>query len=139
MPENCSGISHPLNSANLAPSAAWRSYRGSAHGSSRRHSTVGRHSIAPEADIDRQESRDHHRTVAADPTAIAADAVVIGMRRPPRAVRVLAEADRVDGAVGGSLAVMLKALGATGKRDEVTKVARQRPRLPLSSQSEWGR
>ena len=59
----------------------------------------------------------------ADPTAIAADAVVIGIAAHRDAVRVLAEADRVDGAVGGSLAVMLKALGATGKRDEVTKVA----------------
>ncbi|HET6685135.1 MAG TPA: hypothetical protein VFH02_01275, partial [Jiangellaceae bacterium] len=56
----------------------------------------------------------------ADPMAIAADAVVVGITADGEAVRLLAGADRVDRAVDGSLAVTLTALGATGKRDEVT-------------------
>ena len=59
----------------------------------------------------------------ANPMAIAADAVVVGITADGEAVRLLAGADRVDRAVDGSLAVTLTALGATGKRDEVTKVA----------------
>jgi leucyl aminopeptidase len=59
----------------------------------------------------------------ADPMAIAADAVVVGITADGEAVRLLAGADRVDRAVDGSLAVTLTTLGATGKRDEVTKVA----------------
>jgi leucyl aminopeptidase len=58
----------------------------------------------------------------ADPTAVAADAVVVGITADGDA-QVLAEAHRVDRAVGGSLAMTLKAVGATGKRDEVTKIA----------------
>jgi leucyl aminopeptidase len=59
---------------------------------------------------------------SADPTAIAADAIVVGVTADGDAVRLLAAADQVDRSLGGSLATTLKTLGASGKADEVTKV-----------------
>jgi leucyl aminopeptidase len=59
---------------------------------------------------------------SADPTAIAADAIVVGVTADGDAVRLLSGADRVDRSLGGSLAMTLKTLGASGKADEVTKV-----------------
>jgi leucyl aminopeptidase len=59
---------------------------------------------------------------SADPTAIAADAIVVGVSADGDAIRLLAAADQVDRSLGGSLATTLKTLGASGKADEVTKV-----------------
>jgi leucyl aminopeptidase len=59
---------------------------------------------------------------SADPTAIAADAIVVGVTADGDAVRLLAAADQVDRSLGGSLATTLKTLGASGKGDEITKV-----------------
>ena len=59
---------------------------------------------------------------SADPTVIAADAIVVGVAADNDAVRLLAGADRIDESLGGSLATTLKTLGASGKADEVTKV-----------------
>jgi leucyl aminopeptidase len=58
---------------------------------------------------------------SADPTAIAADAIVVGITAEDAAVRLLG-ADRVAQSFGGSLAETLRTLGAKGKTDEITKV-----------------
>jgi leucyl aminopeptidase len=58
---------------------------------------------------------------AADPTAIAVDALVVGVAADGDAVRVLGE-EAIERAVGGSLAGTLKTLGATGKAEEITRV-----------------
>ena len=59
---------------------------------------------------------------SADPTAIAADAIVVGVATDDAAVRLHTGADRVDQSLDGSLAATLLTLGATGKVDEVTKI-----------------
>jgi leucyl aminopeptidase len=59
---------------------------------------------------------------SADPTAVAADAIVIGVAADGNSVRLLGGADRVDQVFGGSLATTLKTLGASGKADDVTKL-----------------
>jgi leucyl aminopeptidase len=59
---------------------------------------------------------------SADPTDIAADAIVIGVAADDDAVRLLAGADRIGRSLGESLDKTLKTLGASGKADEVTKV-----------------
>jgi leucyl aminopeptidase len=59
---------------------------------------------------------------SANPTAIAADAIVVGVIAYDDAVRLQAGADRVDQSFGGSLAATLSTVGAKGKADEVTRV-----------------
>jgi leucyl aminopeptidase len=59
---------------------------------------------------------------SADPTSMAADAIVVGISADGDAVGLLGGADRVDTSLGGSLATTLKTLGASGKADEVTKI-----------------
>jgi leucyl aminopeptidase len=59
---------------------------------------------------------------SADPTEVAADALVVGIAADDDAVRVLGDTDRVDRSLGASLATTLKALGTSGQADEVTKV-----------------
>ena len=59
---------------------------------------------------------------SADPTGLKVDAIVIGIADGNGAPALLPGAERVDAALGGSLAATLEQLGATGKADEVTKL-----------------
>jgi leucyl aminopeptidase len=59
---------------------------------------------------------------SADPAGLKVDAIVIGVASRDGSPVLLAGADPVDQALGGSLATTLKHLGATGKADEVTKL-----------------
>jgi leucyl aminopeptidase len=54
--------------------------------------------------------------------AVEADAIVIGVYQGEDGVVLAPGAEPVDEALGGSLAATLKALGATGAADEVTRV-----------------
>ncbi len=57
---------------------------------------------------------------SADPTGLKVDAIVIGIARGNGTPTLLPGAERVDAALGGTLAATLEQLGATGKVDEVT-------------------
>ncbi|HEY9378731.1 MAG TPA: leucyl aminopeptidase [Jiangellaceae bacterium] len=59
---------------------------------------------------------------SADPAAIAADAIVVGVATDDDGVRLHDQANGVDQFVGGSFAATLQTLGAKGKVDEVIKV-----------------
>jgi leucyl aminopeptidase len=58
-----------------------------------------------------------------DARTIAADAIIIGVTRGPDGPVPAAGSEEVDAALGGTLAATLSALGATGRQDEVTKIA----------------
>jgi leucyl aminopeptidase len=53
----------------------------------------------------------------------AADALVIGVLQGPDGPVPAAGAQEIDAALGGSLGATLSALGATGKQDEITRLA----------------
>ena len=59
---------------------------------------------------------------SADPAAIAADAIVVGVTADDDAVRLHNGANGMDQLVGASFAATLQTLGAKGKADEVIKV-----------------
>ena len=63
------------------------------------------------------------RTSQEAPRAIRADAIVIGVAQDPDGPRLAPGAEDVDAALGGNLAETLAALGATGKAEEVTRIA----------------
>ena len=63
------------------------------------------------------------RTSQESPRAARADAIIIGMTQGPDGPRLAPGAEEVDAALGGKLAETLAALGATGKADEVARVA----------------
>ncbi len=58
---------------------------------------------------------------SADPTGLKVDAIVIGIARGNGTPTLLPGAERVDAALGGTLAATLEQLGATGKVDAVTQ------------------
>ena len=60
---------------------------------------------------------------AAASAATRADAVVVGLRKSGDGPALLPGAEAVDEALGGRLLEGLRALGATGKADEITKLA----------------
>lgn len=59
----------------------------------------------------------------ADARAVAADALIIGMTQTTNGPALAAGADDVDAALSGTLATTLAALGATGKQDEMVRLA----------------
>ncbi|HEX6233346.1 MAG TPA: leucyl aminopeptidase [Jiangellaceae bacterium] len=59
---------------------------------------------------------------SADPSGLKVDAVVVGVAKGDAAPTLLAGAEPVDAALGGTLATTLTQLGATGAADEVTKL-----------------
>jgi len=62
-------------------------------------------------------------SVKAGPVAgVEADALVVGLYQAEDGVALAPGAEAVDEALGGGLAATLKALGATGAADEVTRV-----------------
>ena len=61
-------------------------------------------------------------SVVAPPTALRADAVVVGVRRTGDGFRLLDGAESIDAEMGGRLHDALRALGASGRCDEVLKV-----------------
>lgn len=63
------------------------------------------------------------RTSQETPRDARADAIVVGVTQGPDGPRPAPGAEDVDAALGGKLAETLAALGATGKADEVTKIA----------------
>jgi leucyl aminopeptidase len=63
------------------------------------------------------------RTSQEAPRAARADAIIIGVVQGPDGPRLAPGAEDVDAALGGNLAETLTALGATGKAEEVTRIA----------------
>lgn len=61
-------------------------------------------------------------SVVSPTAALRADAVVVGTVRGPDGVALAAGGDAVDEALGGRLLDALRALGATGRPDEVLKI-----------------
>ena len=61
-------------------------------------------------------------TVVAPTAQIRADAVVVGVHSGATGPRIAAGAEEIDSALGGRLYEALRALGATGRPDEVLKV-----------------
>ena len=59
----------------------------------------------------------------ADARSAAADALIIGVTEGPDGPVPAHGSEDVDAALGGTLAATLAALGATGKQDELTKIA----------------
>jgi leucyl aminopeptidase len=59
----------------------------------------------------------------ADARGINADALIIGVTEDPGGPVPAHGSEGTDAALGGSLAAILAALGATGKQDELTKIA----------------
>ncbi len=59
----------------------------------------------------------------ADARSAAADALIIGVTEDPDGPVPAHGSEDVDAALGGTLAATLAALGATGKQDELTKIA----------------
>ncbi|HBW19573.1 MAG TPA: leucyl aminopeptidase, partial [Actinobacteria bacterium] len=57
------------------------------------------------------------------PREVTADAVVIGVLEDPGGPVLAPGAEDIDAAMGGMLAATLAALGATGKPEELTRVA----------------
>jgi leucyl aminopeptidase len=62
-------------------------------------------------------------TSQAPPRAVVADAIVVGVTEGPDGPRLAPGAEDVNDALGGRLAETLGVLGATGKAEEVTRVA----------------
>jgi leucyl aminopeptidase len=62
-------------------------------------------------------------TSSDSPRGIATDAIIIGVIQGPDGPVPAPGSQDVDAALGGSLAATLASLGATGKQDEVTKIA----------------
>lgn len=60
-------------------------------------------------------------SVVAGTAPIRADAVVVGVRTAPDGPRLVSGAEPVDAALGGRLDDALRALGATGRPDEIVK------------------
>src|SRR4051812_12011988 len=60
---------------------------------------------------------------AASAAVTRADAVVVGLRKTADGPALLPGGEAVDDALGGRLLAGLRTLGATGKADEVTKLA----------------
>jgi len=58
-----------------------------------------------------------------DPRAIAADALIIGVSQGADGPVPASGSEDIDAALGGSLAATLSALGATGRQDEITRIA----------------
>ncbi len=63
------------------------------------------------------------RTSQEAPRAAHADAIIIGVAQGPDGPRLAPGAEDVDAALGGTLSETLAALGATGKAEEVTRIA----------------
>jgi leucyl aminopeptidase len=63
------------------------------------------------------------RTSQESPRDAKADAIIIGVAQGPGGPVPAPGAEEVDAALGGNLAETLAALGATGKAEEVTKIA----------------
>jgi leucyl aminopeptidase len=63
------------------------------------------------------------RTSQEAPRAVPADAIIIGVAQGPDGPRLAPGAEDVDAALGGNLRETLAALGATGKAEEVTRIA----------------
>ena len=63
------------------------------------------------------------RTSQETPRDARADVIVVGVTQGPDGPRPAPGAEDVDAALGGKLAETLAALGATGKADEVTRIA----------------
>ncbi|HEU4539603.1 MAG TPA: leucyl aminopeptidase [Jiangellaceae bacterium] len=59
---------------------------------------------------------------SADPTGLKVDAIVIGIAKGDARPTLLAGAEPIDAALGGSISTTLEQLGATGKTDEITKL-----------------
>ena len=59
----------------------------------------------------------------ADARSTAADALIIGVTQDPDGPVPAHGSEDVDAALGGTLAATLTALGATGKQDELTRIA----------------
>jgi len=62
-------------------------------------------------------------SVLAPSAPLRADAVVVGLRKGGDGPVLLPGAEAVDEALGGRLLAGLRALGASGRADEVTKLA----------------
>src|SRR5215472_2858215 len=56
-------------------------------------------------------------------SAAAADTVIVGVTQAPDGPVPAPGSEDVDAALGGTLAATLTALGATGKQDELTRIA----------------
>ncbi|MGA8459131.1 MAG: M17 family peptidase N-terminal domain-containing protein, partial [Streptosporangiaceae bacterium] len=63
------------------------------------------------------------RTSQESPRDAKADAIIVGVAQGPDGPVPAPGAEEVDAALGGNLAETLAALGATGKAEEVTKIA----------------
>ena len=63
------------------------------------------------------------RTSQETPRGVRADAIIVGVVQGPGGPRPAPGAEDVDAALGGKLAETLAALGATGKAEEVTRIA----------------
>ena len=63
------------------------------------------------------------RTSQESPRVAKADAIIVGVAQGPDGPVPAPGAEEVDAALGGNLAETLAALGATGKAEEVTKIA----------------
>jgi len=59
----------------------------------------------------------------AAPSAAAADTVIVGVTQAPDGPVPAPGSEDIDAALGGTLAATLTALGATGKQDELTRIA----------------
>jgi leucyl aminopeptidase len=57
------------------------------------------------------------------PTSVKADALVVGIAKGPKGIVLVAPTDEVAKALGKGFAAALAGLGATGKAEEVTRVA----------------
>ena len=57
------------------------------------------------------------------PREVTADAIIIGVFEGPGGPALAAGAEDIDAAMGGSLTATLGAVGATGKQEEVTRIA----------------
>src|ERR1700689_2026442 len=62
-------------------------------------------------------------TSQASPRDAQADAIIIGVAQGPDGPLPAPGAEDVDQALGGGLAATLSVLGATGKAEEITKIA----------------
>ncbi|MFL6237973.1 MAG: leucyl aminopeptidase [Actinomycetes bacterium] len=62
------------------------------------------------------------RLVSTDAAATKADALVVGVVKTPRGVALAPGSESVNAAFDGQLVQLLRALGATGKEDELTRV-----------------
>src|SRR3954452_6414123 len=109
------GISQPPKSASLAPRATWRSCSGECSSSDMWLNLVNTIAGMPSVSVVAPST--------ASSAATKADAVVVGLRSSAGGPALLPGAEAVDEALGGRLLAGLRALGAKGKADEVTKLA----------------